>query len=173
MKRFFLFIIILILSIILVFQDQNTFIRFLLVTWLIGSTMHFFREKEKVIKKDFDSSKMKLYHSGDSKTTEDIISDMKNDGYRPAELDETLVWLKNHPNKFQGFESLVALGSFQVIDKMGRVPIVDIYEDKNPYLGYNSQGEEWDKNYYFIGVSTMINNKNKHEERGTRKNKKD
>lgn len=173
MKKFFLFIIILILSIILVFKDQNTFIRFLLVIWLIGSTMHFFREKEKVIEKDFDSSKMKLYYSGDSKTTEDIISDMKNDGYRPAELDETLVWLKDHPSKFQGFESLVALGSFQVIDKMGRVPIINIYEDKNPYLGYNSQGEEWDKNYYFIGVSTMINNKNTHEECRIRKNKND
>jgi len=139
--------------------------------WLIGSTMHFFRERVKVIEKDFNSSKMKLYPSGDNKTTEDIISDMKNDGCRPAELDETLVWLKDHPNKFQGLESLVALGSFQVIDKMGRVPIIDIYEDKNPYLGYNLQGEGWDKNYYFIGVPIIIYNKNRYEERRIRKNK--
>ena len=153
-KTIGLFIIIIILSYLIIFEKQNTFIRFLLVIWLIGSTMHFFRENPP-IEKDFDTSKMKLYLQEDEGTTEDMILTMKDDGYRPAELDETLAWLRANPSKLQGRTKLVALGSLQVIEKMGRVPIVDTYKEESPYLGYDILGQEWEMNCRFIGVKLI------------------
>lgn len=142
-------LIILLLGYFLVFWYFSVVVRFFLAMWLISVTEHFFRKVP--IEIELNPENMKTFTLDEESTTEAVISNMRNDGFRPATLAEVLIWVRAKPEKMYG-KKLVALGSSRVVDKICSVPAVDMYENNSPYFKFDPAGSEWEKDYYFLGV---------------------
>jgi len=149
-KKIYLLLFIILIEYFLVFQDYSRIFRFFLAMWLISATMYFFREDS--VKIELNPVKMKVYKSDGENTTEVIIKDMNEDGYRPATLAETLIWLRNKSKQRLESGSLVALGSSKIEKKIRKVPVIDADKSGDIYYRFDLSEDEWEANYRFLGV---------------------
>ncbi len=97
---------------------------------------------------------VKLYHFGKGMSSEDVVSAMDKDGFRPATLRELLAYTVKNPDEQRKY-TIVGLGSFWSRGGDRDVPCLglDGYE-RELHLGWWS--DDWNGYYQFLAVRKSI-----------------
>ena len=97
-----------------------------------------------------DKKEVALFHFNKTMTSEDVIAEMKKDGYRPATIFELLALGVTQPELQRGFP-IIALGSDCTLD--GGRHVADLYGVAGGRgLGLGWLGGDWSVGCRFVGL---------------------